>query len=68
MIYEGLVAYQVLSWIPSQVICWTGEENHVPEKHCDILEDHLLHLFKDKANTDPEFLLHVQGQSIIFIC
>ena len=59
MTYEGLVAYQVLSWIPSRVICWTGEENHMPEEHHDILEDLLLYLFKDKANTDLEFLLHV---------
>ena len=60
MIYKGLIAYQVLSWIPPQVICWTGEEDHVPEEYCDILKDHLLHIFEDKAKDNPEFLLHAQ--------
>ena len=60
MIYKGLTAYQVLSWIPPRVICWTGEEDHVPEEDHNILEDHLLHLFEDKADTDPEFLLCAQ--------
>ena len=32
----------------------------MPEEHCDILENHLLHLFEDKADTDPEFLLCTQ--------
>ena len=60
MTYEGLAAYQVLSWILPQVICWTSEEDHVPEEHHDILEDHLFHLFEDKANSDLEFLLYAQ--------
>ena len=38
------------------------------EEHYNILKDYLLHLFKDKANSNPEFLLHAQKQSIIFIC
>ena len=68
MTYKGLTAYQVLSWIPSRVICWTGKEEHVPEEYYDILEDHLLHLFEDKADSNPEFLQHAQRQSIVFIC
>ena len=58
--YKGLAAYRVLSWIPPQVICWTGEENCVPEEYRNILEDHLLYIFKDKANNSPEFLLRAQ--------
>ena len=67
MTYKELVAYQVLSWIPPRVICWIGEEDHMPKEHCNILEDLLLHRFKDKANTDPEFLFCAQRQSIVFI-
>ena len=57
MTYKELAAYQVLSWIPPRVICWTDEEDHMPEEHCNILEDLLLHLFKDKADSNLEFLL-----------
>ena len=39
----------------------------MPKEHCDILKDHLLYLFEDKANTNLEFLLYAQRQSIIFI-
>ena len=39
----------------------------MPEEYRNILEDHLIHLFEDKANTDPEFLLHAQRRSIVFI-
>ena len=52
--------YKVLSWIPPHVICWTGEDNHMPEEHYDILEDYLLCLFEDKANSNLEFLLCAQ--------
>lgn len=65
--YKGLAAYRVLSWILPQVICWTGEEDYVPEEHHNILEDHLLYLFEDKADSNLEFLLHAQRQSIVFI-
>ena len=58
--YKGLAAYRVLSWIPPQVICWTREEDCVPEEYRNILEDHLLHIFEDKANNSPEFLLRAQ--------
>lgn len=48
--------------------CDTGEEDYMPEDYQDILEDHLLYLFENKANSNPEFLLRAQRQSIIFIC
>ena len=66
--YKGLTTYQVLSWNPPRIICWTGEEDHVTEEYRDILEDHFLYLFEDKANSNLEFLLHIQRQSIVFIC
>ena len=68
MTYEELAAYQVLSWISPWVICWTSEEDHMSEEYRDILENHLLYLFEDKADSDLEFLLYVQRWSIIFIC
>ena len=65
--YSGLAAPQVLSWVPSKVICWTGKEDPIPKDHQDILENYLLHLFKDKADSNPEFLSWAQRQSIVFI-
>ena len=40
--------------------CDTGEEDYMPEDYRDILEDHLLYLFENKANSNPEFLLRAQ--------
>ena len=56
-IYIGLIAYQVLSWTPPRVNCWTSEEDPIPDSHLDILRDYLLHLFEDKADSNPAFLL-----------
>ena len=55
--YEGLTAFRVLSWVPPRVICWIGKESHIPEEYQDILKDHLLYLFEDKADSNPKFLL-----------
>ena len=65
--YTGLAAYRVLSWTPPRVICWTGEDHPVPPHHREDLEDHLLNLFENKADSDPEFLERAQRRSIVFI-
>ena len=65
--YTGFAAFRVLSWTPPCVICWTGEDHPIPLHHWEKLEDHLLHLFEDKADYDPEFLQRAQRWSIVFI-
>ena len=39
----------------------------VLDEHCSILENHLLHLFEDKIDSNQEFLAQAQRQSIVFI-
>ena len=56
-IYIGLTTYQVLSWTPPKVIYQTKEKDPIPDSHLDTLEDYLLHLFEDKADINPAFLL-----------
>ena len=51
----------------SRVICWTGKDGQVMDKHCPLLEKHLLSLFEYRIDIDPEFLEHTQRQSIVFI-
>ena len=65
--YQGLTAYRVISWTLSRVLCWTGKDGQVDNKHRPLLEKHLLSLFEYQIDIDPEFLEHAQRQSIVFI-
>ena len=57
-----------MSWHPSRVIYWTGEDSQVMDEHRPLLEKHLLSLFEYKVDIDLEFLVHAQRRSIVLIC
>ncbi|ETW85189.1 hypothetical protein HETIRDRAFT_115404 [Heterobasidion irregulare TC 32-1] len=55
--YQGLAAYRVICWDPSEVICCIGEDLFVPDEYQHMINWHLLHLFKDKYLKVSNFLI-----------
>ncbi|ETW77241.1 hypothetical protein HETIRDRAFT_105592 [Heterobasidion irregulare TC 32-1] len=65
--YQGLAAYRVIRWDPSEVICCIGEDLFVPDEHRHVINQHLLRLFEEKINTDQPFLEQAQRRAVVFI-